>query len=238
MEGGIDTLQRPARRPTMRMNIPSDARQGVVVIQLRTAVGDGAGERRRQIVTAAAACFARSGFHGATMPEICAEANLSPGTVYRYFRSKEELIEAIVEDDRAESLSFLDALAGEPDVAVAIAAALDTAFADLAEPGAAALYVEVCAEAARNPRVAAVVRRHDASVSAALTALLRGAQERGEIDPSLDLGATVWLLNALFDGVIVHKALVPDLDLAALAPSLRPVIDGLLGANRTGPGAG
>jgi hypothetical protein len=71
-----------------------------------------------------------------------------------------------------------------------------------------------------------------------LTALLRGAQERGEIDPSLDLGATVWLLNALFDGVIVHKALVPDLDLAALAPSLRPVIDGLLGANRTGPGAG
>ena len=42
-----------------------------------------AAERRQQIIAAAAVCFARRGFHGATMPEICAEAKLSPGTVYR-----------------------------------------------------------------------------------------------------------------------------------------------------------
>src|SRR5918997_1478939 len=51
--------------------------------------------RRQQILDAAAACFSRRGFHQTTMQDICAEADLSPGAVYRYFRSKEEIIQAM-----------------------------------------------------------------------------------------------------------------------------------------------
>ena len=48
--------------------------------------------RRTQILDAALACFSRNGFHQTTMHDICSEAGLSPGAVYRYFDSKEAMI--------------------------------------------------------------------------------------------------------------------------------------------------
>ena len=47
-------------------------------------------DRRDEILAAAQRCFARSGFHGASMQDICAEAGMSPGNLYRYFPSKDE----------------------------------------------------------------------------------------------------------------------------------------------------
>src|SRR3954471_9400824 len=58
-------------------------------------------DRRDEILVAAQSCFARSGFHQTSMADICAEAGMSPGNLYRYFRSKEEIIAAICERDRA-----------------------------------------------------------------------------------------------------------------------------------------
>jgi len=51
--------------------------------------------RRRQIMDAAIACFRRRGFHQATMQEICAEAGISAGALYRYFTGKDELLLAM-----------------------------------------------------------------------------------------------------------------------------------------------
>lgn len=48
-------------------------------------------ERRRQIMQAAKLVFSAKGFNGATMEEIAGEAELSPGTLYLYFKNKEEL---------------------------------------------------------------------------------------------------------------------------------------------------
>src|SRR3989304_6177982 len=45
--------------------------------------------RRSQILDAAWTCFARKGYHQATMQDICQESGLSPGAIYRYFESKE-----------------------------------------------------------------------------------------------------------------------------------------------------
>src|SRR5947199_7682663 len=63
--------------------------------------------RRRQVVDAAVACFAREGFHRATMHDICREAGLSPGAVYRYFSGKQEIIEAIAAERHARELGFM-----------------------------------------------------------------------------------------------------------------------------------
>jgi len=60
-------------------------------------------DRRDEILVAAQACFARAGFHQTSMQEICSEAQMSPGNLYRYFRSKEDIIAAIAERDRAET---------------------------------------------------------------------------------------------------------------------------------------
>src|ERR1051325_2409346 len=59
-------------------------------------------DRRDEILEAAERCFVRSGFHQTSMQEICAEAGMSAGNLYRYFPSKEALIAGIAERDRAE----------------------------------------------------------------------------------------------------------------------------------------
>ncbi|MDQ7783625.1 MAG: TetR/AcrR family transcriptional regulator [Desulfomonilaceae bacterium] len=47
--------------------------------------------RRQQILEAAKRIFARCGFKGATIEEIAGEAELSTGTLYLYFKSKDEI---------------------------------------------------------------------------------------------------------------------------------------------------
>lgn len=47
--------------------------------------------RRQQIIVAAKRVFSTKGFNKATMEDIAREAELSPGTLYLYFKNKEEL---------------------------------------------------------------------------------------------------------------------------------------------------
>jgi len=54
------------------------------------------GERREQIKNAALAAFARHGFSGTRTSMIAAEAGISEGLIYRYYRSKDELYTEIV----------------------------------------------------------------------------------------------------------------------------------------------
>ena len=51
-------------------------------------------ERRRQILAAAAECFAEHGFHATSTAQICARAGMSPGNLFHYYASKAEIIEA------------------------------------------------------------------------------------------------------------------------------------------------
>lgn len=51
---------------------------------------------RRGFVDAASRVFSRKGFHGATMDEIARLAGYSPGAIYRYFPSKDDVFRAVV----------------------------------------------------------------------------------------------------------------------------------------------
>ena len=46
---------------------------------MRRANAQAQSDRRAEILAAAQRCFVRSGFHGASMQDICAEAGMSPG---------------------------------------------------------------------------------------------------------------------------------------------------------------
>jgi AcrR family transcriptional regulator len=76
-------------------------------------VADGRGDRakRAQIIDGARRMFLAQGFDAASMGAIAREAGVSKGTLYVYFKSKEELFEAIVEDEcraQAEQIFTLD----------------------------------------------------------------------------------------------------------------------------------
>src|SRR5580765_1576697 len=53
---------------------------------------DSSSDRRVQILDAALVCFAKRGFHQASMHDISAEAGISVGLIYRYFENKEAVI--------------------------------------------------------------------------------------------------------------------------------------------------
>ncbi|CCK80404.1 TetR/AcrR family transcriptional regulator [Desulfobacula toluolica] len=48
-------------------------------------------QRKIEIINAARTVFSNKGFNSATMEEIASQAELSPGTLYLYFKNKEEL---------------------------------------------------------------------------------------------------------------------------------------------------
>ena len=54
-------------------------------------------ERISQIVTAAEDVFTKKGFNEARMDDIAEETGLSKGTLYNYFKSKDDLIIAILD---------------------------------------------------------------------------------------------------------------------------------------------
>ncbi|MEH0021104.1 MAG: TetR/AcrR family transcriptional regulator [Desulfobacter sp.] len=62
--------------------------------------------RRHEILSAARAVFSVKGFNSATMEEIASKAELSPGTLYLYFKNKEELHTSL-------SIDILSHLGGE-----------------------------------------------------------------------------------------------------------------------------
>jgi TetR/AcrR family transcriptional regulator, repressor of fatR-cypB operon len=57
-------------------------------------------DRRRAILDAALALFAERGFHGTTMPELATRAGVAAGTIYRYFASKEALVNSVFQREK------------------------------------------------------------------------------------------------------------------------------------------
>jgi AcrR family transcriptional regulator len=62
-------------------------------------------DRHRRIIEAAAALFRQSGYEGAKIEAIAAEAEVSVGTIYNYYRNKGDILVAIVSMEVNEVLN-------------------------------------------------------------------------------------------------------------------------------------
>jgi TetR/AcrR family transcriptional regulator, repressor for uid operon len=163
-------------------------------------------KKKLEILRAATRCFRKTGFHQTSMQEICAEIGLGPGAVYRYFNSKDAIIEAMAEDERKQARSILTELRQAdhlPDALTGVAFAFAERYAAASDAG---LMTEVYAEGLRNKRVGNVIRKTESEWIDGLTDLLRTAQARGHIDPTLDARSTALLLTAMWDGMIIRQA--------------------------------
>lgn len=180
---------------------------------------------RERILEAAIACFARDGFHGASMQNICGEASMSPGALYRYFPSKLSIIAAIAEAERAGHTAFFERLAAAEDPVEALAdIGLDKLEELLARP-TAALSVETMAEAMRNPEVRGLFDRNKAEARAAVTAALKRGQGKGYVDPALDADMACALIMCMGDGLMLHQGLDdPTLTRNRIRPTLEVLL--------------
>ncbi len=65
-------------------------------------------ERRREIVSASRDLFLKQDYENTTMQDIMTQLQIAKGTAYHYFKSKEELLEAVVEDMVAEYIAEVE----------------------------------------------------------------------------------------------------------------------------------
>lgn len=183
--------------------------------------------RRQQILDAACDQVRQSGFHGASMADIAKAAGLSVGQIYRYFENKEAIIAAIVAQDLAEMRDKFAELESQPGTLLdAIDDHLPESIDKCFDPRRAALALEVVAEAARNPKVAAIVRSADEQERV----LARTMMERNRKPEWSDaeFQARCEVIGLMFDGLLMRGVNHPDLDRAALSEVLRSTVRHLL----------
>jgi AcrR family transcriptional regulator len=181
-------------------------------------------DRPREICAAALAVFAEKGFAAAKLDEIARRAGVSKGTLYLYFKDKEELFRAVVRDNVSPNID---------QVRDAILAA-DLPFAQLApmflmrlsavagSMPLGAVVKMVIGESGNFPELARVW--HDQVVSkalAVLVALIEKAQAKGEVRPGDPRLHAFSLMGPMLMGLIYREVLQPaggaPIDIEALA---------------------
>ena len=168
-------------------------------------------EKRNQILDVAIQCFIESGFHGTGMAKICKTVGMSPGALYRYFPSKESMIEAIVEQERAETALLLETLNLSSNKAIGLGKLLVDAVQLLStDRSYCQLSVEISAEAARNPTVAKIQAVTTTELLSAFVQAIKQGQAAGQIDNQLAPEATAQLLMMILDGFVGQLAVGVD----------------------------
>ena len=185
--------------------------------------------RRRQVLDAAATCFSRSGFHGASMAEISKAAGMSAGHIYNYFDGKDAIIAAFVEEEVERVALLLRDLEQKDDPLQAIVDESDNTVNEHMAPEFWSLKLEIFAEASRNPKVAAVLAQADRCMRKQFRAIVKAGRERHGLaadDATVDgrLEASV----ALFQGLSLRALHHPELDRAALTRAYRVALGALL----------
>jgi TetR/AcrR family transcriptional regulator, transcriptional repressor of aconitase len=191
--------------------------------------------RRSEILDAALVCFSRDGFHRTTMQDIVRQSGLSPGAIYNYFKSKEEMIEAVANQRHLkEKRLVIDAIQTGP-AEKALERIRDAFLDELDNPKERLrrrVSVQLWAEAQRSPSIRRLVRRSFEEPRELISEILTGAQAAGVIEAELDPNALASFLIAAFHGLVLqrewndqfcvgpHKVLL-DLLLRAVARSPR-----------------
>lgn len=185
-------------------------------------------DMRRRVLDAAIACFSRTGFHAASMHEICAEAQMSPGGLYRYFPSKEAIIIAIVEEERAARMQMLDRLNEAPSFAEGLAAMGRACFSGELQMVCCDLGPEIAAEATRNPRLKPKFDEVEDEMNQAILAAFAAGQARGEIDRAIDPDVAMTLISAIGDGLLLRRRLQPDLPILSMMDAFSDLVSRML----------
>ncbi|MCA0356200.1 MAG: TetR/AcrR family transcriptional regulator [Proteobacteria bacterium] len=183
--------------------------------------------RRQQILDAACERVRQSGFHGASMADIAKAAGLSVGQIYRYFENKEAIIAAIVAQDLAEMRDKFAEMESQPGTLLdAIEDHLPEGVDKCFDPRRAALALEVVAEAARNPKVAAIVRYADEQERSLARTMME--RDRKPEWSEAEFQARCEVVGLIFDGLLLRAVNHPDLDRDALTDVLRSTVRHLL----------
>jgi TetR/AcrR family transcriptional regulator, transcriptional repressor of aconitase len=185
--------------------------------------------RRRQILDAARRSFVRNGFHATSMQDILREADLSAGAVYRYFKSKDEIIAAIGFTNVAaftratEEILQIDDPPPLDEALGLLLAALERLDE---EQDHAKITVQAWGEALRSAALAARVEESWADLASSLAGLVETYQHRGDVSSEVPAYDVARLLVGLLHGFVVRQAVLGDGNAEAFRNGLRAIAPG------------
>jgi len=152
--------------------------------------------------------FAHRGIAQTTMHEVAAEAGLSAGAIYRYFPSKDALVQAVFDQIHEENRALFAETAeeaGDP-----LAALMQAGRIIIERLGSQAtrerVIIEleaILADARRSPRLVASTRRAHQAYAPLTEQALQEAQLGGALDPAVDPRGLAGLVLAVMVGVHV-----------------------------------
>jgi AcrR family transcriptional regulator len=169
-----------------------------------------ADQRREQMLRAALEVIAERGYPETRITDVAARAGTSAALVIYYFKTRDQLLtEAIRFSEDAwyaagtQRMAKISTAAGRLEEIVAMTCLPETA-PDV--PGSWLLWLDLWAQSARNPGVAAVRQKFDERWRETIRDLVREGQDAGEFG-SVDAEDFAVTLSALLDGLAVPIAL-------------------------------
>jgi AcrR family transcriptional regulator len=184
-------------------------------------------QRRREILAAAQRCFARKGFHETSLQDIFRESGLSAGAVYRYFKSKDDLVQAIAAGALGHLAAVVETALGEDPVPSIweIAGRLAGTVQELSAPGGPGrVALPTWAAAQHDPAVAAIVREALHPMRDRLIEVAERLREQGGLPPDTDARAVGATTFALLPGFLLQYLVLGDIDAATLRTGLRQLM--------------
>lgn len=156
-------------------------------------------EKRKRVLESAKAAFARDGFAGTNVNRVAAAAGISVGALYKYFRTKDDLFLAIIEESHVLLETMLNDIFGaEPSffgrVEAILRAAVRTSRDD---PELIRIYVACTTE-----ELSTLAERLSVSIETVSATRYRRmvaeAAASGEIAADADPATTAFLLDDIF----------------------------------------
>jgi TetR/AcrR family transcriptional regulator, repressor for uid operon len=167
-------------------------------------------DRRTQILDAALVCFAKRGFHQASMHDISAEAGISVGLIYRYFENKDAVISAMADRHKKEIHQVLERAQQAPTLLESLEILFTAHCCEDAPQLVSAFVVDLYAEASRNPRVADLVRDVLQTAMNGVTDLIARAPEAQPVAHGLSPTELAELIYAVARGMLMLDVLRPQ----------------------------
>jgi TetR/AcrR family transcriptional regulator, fatty acid metabolism regulator protein len=155
-------------------------------------------DKRKRILQAAVKVFAKKGYHGSRVSEIAAQAGVADGTIYLYFRNKEDILVSLFDDLMSEHVRQVkDALPSVPDAESRLRLVAEHHLRALGENRDLAVVFQV--ELRQSTKFMA---RFTASWLKDYFALLGGIIARGQADGEIRLDLPVKLGTKAFFGAL------------------------------------
>jgi TetR/AcrR family transcriptional regulator, repressor for uid operon len=171
---------------------------------------DPALDRPSQILDAALVCFAKRGFHQASMHDISAEAGISVGLIYRYFENKEAVIAAMADRHKKEIQEVLERAREAPTLLESLEILFTAHCCENSPKVLSAFVVDLYAEASRNPQMANLVRDVLQTSMDGVTDLIARSPEGKNAAGGLTPNELSELIFAVARGMLMRDVLQPQ----------------------------